>query len=186
MCQNLPDIELATIEMHRRNQPILVSADIEYDMPAHQVCCGKGLFEVDKRCEVSLADDPIPSKQRLLGRWIHLPEISQGSLRNHMHEKKVSHYEISVKSGTDSPAGTCCLYRPSAPKSKSESLGAGHTPLRWPLPRHIPATPTPLMVSQKVRTTIRGPIPMHIGYRKLFRFTKEALGQGHGGKGVEA
>lgn len=74
MREDVPDVKLASVEMNRSNQPILVAADVEHDPVIDFVRRRKGGAQISKTLEVSAPYRLEPPCQRCFAVRVLLPE----------------------------------------------------------------------------------------------------------------
>jgi len=85
MCQNMADIHFATVKVNRRDQTVLVSADIEDNQIVDHIGGRKCFAQFDKAAEFGRRHEFVPTAKRLLAVGMKLPECTQQFAGNDMH-----------------------------------------------------------------------------------------------------
>jgi len=95
--ENLPDIDLATIEVNRGNETIFVASDVEDNELSYFVRRGKGRPEAVKVVKLTAVHDLEPSGQGIFAVRVLLPKEPEGFAGDHMHTLNISQGEIKGK-----------------------------------------------------------------------------------------
>ena len=94
MSQNVANIYLAAIEMHRGYEAIFVASDIKHDKLSDFVRRRKCSTQGTETIVFALAHNLEPARQSMLTIRILLPEDAERFARNNMHKFNISHIEI--------------------------------------------------------------------------------------------
>ena len=64
MCQNVADINLASVIVYRRDKSVFVASNVEHCQAFDVISICKSLFEFSETDKISTLDNTIPSGQR--------------------------------------------------------------------------------------------------------------------------
>jgi hypothetical protein len=87
MCEDMTNIDLATVEMKGCNQPILVAANVKNDPMIEFIGGGKDPSQFSKAVEFGLLYNLKPTQQRCLAVGMFLRKLDQGSASNDVHKR---------------------------------------------------------------------------------------------------
>lgn len=97
MGQHMADINLITIKVNRRNQSILVPADVENYPFVYHIGRRKNGTQFGKRMEICFLHDLEPACERSLTIRVFFPKLNQRFAGDNVHSDILSQIEIKNK-----------------------------------------------------------------------------------------
>lgn len=85
MGQDIADVQLATVEVDRGDQPILVAPDVEDHLVSDQIGARKRPSQLDQGLECRLVHDGIPRDERPFAVWVQVPKLMDSLTGDDMH-----------------------------------------------------------------------------------------------------
>ncbi len=85
MRQNVTNEKFASVKMYRRDEPIVVAADVEDEQIPYFIYARKCFAQLAERLEVSFANNFVPPLERSFALRMFLPKSDKRSFAEDMH-----------------------------------------------------------------------------------------------------